>query len=429
MTEPRGLRDPGGAVVHEQSREGVPPVAEPSEVSVTPTGTDPTAEELDRIAELKEALLFYAQSGPCSRQLKAFFREYLRVDDGLDLLKGAVILGEFVLGYRWPNGSTVISRFLASRRDLDETDRLVVSGWGQDSFLGVFEITRMIDNGVVGHNLVDDLEYRIFDTACQEWVIHVELGGFLRTRVTPIASHPGCWMSFDPVQAMAPDSSHEVATEVAGLVMRYPQFVFRNPEYAKEGWASQAEQRQVFIETFGSDEVVLPIGEADDRMRQFYANAGTGSSAAIPMLSANGVADGGQGTHPWRARLAKEVPGAETLGVLYDETDGLTYVPDLAKLRALFADPALAQVPEYLGLLDDLLHDARFPPVIFRRLADLYPGTADAVWRAALDAPSFTWLSDGEALLSTHRPEYFATPAQPRTTTLPKRMLELLRST
>ena len=94
-----------------------------------------------------------------------------------------------------------MDRFVASRPDLDATDREMLLGW-RDPVEGIFEI-----RGYDGDAII-------------------------------IA---------------------QVALKVA---TRQPGLVFRNPEKVERGWQQMREDRAEFVEFFGGDEVVLPPGEA-----------------------------------------------------------------------------------------------------------------------------------------------------------------------
>ena len=99
------------------------------------------------------------------------------------------------------------------------------------------------------------------------------------------------------------------------------------------------EDRAAFMEFFGGDELVLSPAEAEERLNAYYRRRQEAALAA----------------HPGRRRprnvpgidipafdLPAELADADTIGIIYDEIDGLNFYNEYGMLRELFADPALA---------------------------------------------------------------------------------------
>jgi hypothetical protein len=95
--------------------------------------------------------------------------------------------------------------------------------------------------------------------------------------------------------------------------------------------------------------------------------------------------------------LPAELADAETVGVIYDEVDGLNFYNEYGMLRDLFADPALASDKRYADVLRGYLRAETIGPLPFRRLAAAHPQTVDAVFRKILRQPHFAWAEHGEA--------------------------------
>jgi hypothetical protein len=87
----------------------------------------------------------------------------------------------------------------------------------------------------------------------------------------------------------------------------------------------------------------------------------------------------------WAYLAPFELPGdftwTQTPGVIYDESDGMGFVADYAKIRGLFANPDLAASKEHAKLLHGYLKADSVSPTPLRRLAAAHPDTADAVFR------------------------------------------------
>ena len=120
-----------------------------------------------------------------------------------------------------------------------------------------------------------------------------------------------------------------------------------------------------------------------------------------------------------------ELADAGTIGVIYDQTDGLNFYNEYGRLHDLFADPALAADKRYADVLRGYLRAETIGPLPFRRLAAAHPQTVNAVFRKVLRQPNFTWAEHGEALLRRRKPWYHE--PRPDISVLGARLSELLR--
>jgi hypothetical protein len=60
---------------------------------------------------------------------------------------------------------------------------------------------------------------------------------------------------------------------------------------------------------------------------------------------------------------------ADTVGIIFDDVDGLNFYPDYGMLRDLFGDPALAADKRYADVLRGYLRSETIAPLPLRRLA------------------------------------------------------------
>jgi hypothetical protein len=108
---------------------------------------------IQRSAELKRDLVGFACSPRLARSLAAAMAEA-----GLEELDEADAIGvidRFALQYRMRDGRTVVDRFVASRPELDATDREMLLGW-RDPVEGIFEIRGYDGDAIILLNLIDD---------------------------------------------------------------------------------------------------------------------------------------------------------------------------------------------------------------------------------------------------------------------------------
>ncbi|MGW9022705.1 hypothetical protein ACWGQ5_00405 [Streptomyces sp. NPDC055722] len=206
------------------------------------------------------------------------------------------------------------------------------------------------------------------------------------------------------------------------LATSRPELVFRNPRKVEQGWQAMREDRAAFVEFCGDDELVLPPAEAEDLLNAYYRHRQESAVAG----------------HPDRARgrrlpgldlpffeLPPELAGSDTIGVIYDQVDGLNFYADYGMLRDLFADPALAGRRQYQDLLRTYLCEESIGPLPIRRLAAAHPETVDAVFRKLLRKPGFTWSEHGEAPLRRRKPWYYANEPRPGVSVIGDRLSAL----
>jgi hypothetical protein len=181
--------------------------------------------------------------------------------------------------------------------------------------------------------------------------------------------------------------------------------------------------RAAFIEFFGGDELVLSPVEAKERLAAYYRHRREALLAAHPeRRKSRPVPD----ADAPGAEFPAEFVDADTVGVIYDEIDGLNFYIDYGMLRDLFADPTLAADKRYSDVLRGYLGEDSIGPLPIRRVAVAHPDTADAVFRKVLRKPGFTWSDHGEALLRRRKPWYYEHDPRPGVSVIGARLEELM---
>ncbi|MFD7643872.1 hypothetical protein ACFV4P_24810 [Kitasatospora sp. NPDC059795] len=376
---------------------------------------------IERCAELKGELVEFAQSARFDPWLTPLLLDAAGPERRLDEDEAVRIIDHFILRYPLPGGTTVVDQFMAGRRDLTEADRAMLLGW-HDPVEGVFEIRRKDGDAVVLLNLVDDLEYRTYSNVGPAAFRRTSKGSFLVACLVPVHSADGAWLISGAMSHYPRSSATEIARAALQLATSHPELVFRNPEKIEQEWESMREDRAAFIEFCGSDELVLSPAEAEDRLNAYYRHR---QEAAVA-------------EHPDRTRgrrlpglafpafeLPEELAESDTVGVIYDEVDGLNFYADYGMLRDLFADPALPGRRQHQDLLRVYLREESIAPLPIRRLAAAHPETVDTVFRKLLRKPGFTWDEHGEELLRRRKPRYYENEPRPGVSVIGERLGEL----
>jgi hypothetical protein len=338
--------------------------------------------------------------------------EVLIEDEAIDAID------RFALLYRLPNGKTVLDQFLASWPDLSAADREILRGW-RNPVDGIFEIRGRDGDSLILLNLVDDLEYRTYSNMGPDAFRPLPKHGFVYARLVPIGPVPDAWLVSGSMRAYHKSDAAQVAEAALELATRLPGLVHRNPEKVEQAWQQMRADRAAFVEFFRYDELVLPPAEAEERINAFYRHRQEAALAARP---ARRRPHNIPGVDVPAFELPPELADAETVGVIYDEIDGLNFYNEYGMLRDLFAGPALASDKRYA----DVLRAETIGPLPFRRLAAAHPQTVDAVFRKILRQPHFTWAEDGEALLRRRKPWYYEHEPRPDRTVIGARLSELI---
>jgi len=312
-------------------------------------------------------------------------------------------------------GPAGIGRLLASRRDLTRADQQLLRWWQDDAVPGVFEVRAAGPRSVTVLNLVDDLEYVVY-------AARPAPGTFVSGALLPLTADDDAWL-FDTTEICYPAAdARGVARLAMDMATREPELVFRNPDKVKQGWEHMRKDREEFLAFFGADELVLPTLEAEGRLNAYYKRRQDAALAARGRHRA--VSETGETTFVMPEGFFE----FDTVGIIYDETDGFVVVPEYGMLRALFADPSLATDREHANVLRAYLRADTIPPLPLRRVAAAYAPSADAVFRRVLGNRGFSWRQHGEGLLRKRKPGYFETEPLPCVAVLSDRVMELARA-
>jgi hypothetical protein len=323
------------------------------------------------------------------------------------------LLDAFILQHRLADGRTVVEHFAAEHPELPPAEREMLLGW-RDVVEGVFAVERRDGEALIAVNLVDELTYRVRSNLGPAVFARTPPGAFFIGRLVPVKDE---WLisgSMSVLPASSRTDAYRLAADMAG---RYPSLVFRNPENLEQGWELQRAERRHFIDFFGSDLVVMPGRELAERMRAYGrfrmhdVRDAEGQSAVDRAKREYGV------TPPeLDFRLPDHLLEAETVGVIYDEVDGLNFLADFGRVEEAFADPELASERRHRLAVLTYIEDSTISPRLLLRLAERDPGRASRVFQQVLKQPRFSWERDGEALLRRHKASYFERPVLPGVT-------------
>jgi hypothetical protein len=373
-----------------------------------------TADLVARSGDLKRELVEYAQQ---PRYHRAFTDALLARDVEsvlADEQQLTMFMDHFVLQHRLRNGKTVVEQFVAARPDLSEAERVLLLGW-RDVVEGIFEVRHRDGEALVVDNLIDDLTYRVRSNMGPAVFRRMPRRSFLITRLVPIGPE---WLISGATSVLPAGHRERIHRIAADVALRQPALMFRNPDKLAQGWELQREERDRFVRFFGADLIVLSGDDFDDRMREYLESGRQELRAGLPSPDRAGRAD--PPTHGFD--LPPDVAMSETIGVIYDEVEGLNFYAEFGLVEAVFADPTLLRRRLYRQRLLDYLDDDTVSPLPFRRLADRDPERASVLFRKLLRRPRFDWRSDGENLLRERKASFFERPPHPSISPIGERL-------
>jgi hypothetical protein len=379
---------------------------------------------VERSGDLKRALVKFA-SAP---RFDDAFQDALARRHGPDVTEldeGAVanVIDYLALQYRLPDGDTVVERFVAEHPELTQEGRALLLGW-RDVVEGIFEVGRPDGEALAIVNLIDELTYRVRSNMGRSVFARMRPRSFLITRLVPVGEE---WLMSGVAHTLPAEARATALRTAAELAARNPALVFRNPAKLAHGWALQREEREHFVAFFGADLVVLPGRELAERMRA-YGHFRTHDVRDADGRSAADRQREVHGRDPPPLDLAPpDFDEVETVGVVYDEVDGLNFLANFGLLQEVFADPALAGKRAHRDAVLGYLDEPSIPPMALRRLAEPDPERASRVFRRVLREPAFSWARDGEALLRRRKASYFAQPVLPSVTPFSERLARAQR--
>jgi hypothetical protein len=366
---------------------------------------------MEQAAALKGRLVDFALSPQFTRELDRAFA--LSDPYGLieDEATASMVIDHFALQYRLTAGDTVIDRFLRAHADLSPQEQALLLGW-KDVVEGIFEVRGKDQEAMVLLNLVDELTYRARSNLGMSALSTIEEGMFLICRLVPLDED---WMISANISAFSVDARDEMLSQAAEVGLHNPALVFRNQEKLATARRLLAEQREVFIELYGAEYVVVPTDQMRSRLDAFW------------QALMNRAQPGAHAAPPHHAE-PDEMVDAETVAIHFDPETGISLYFDFGLLQELFANPSLISRRRYRETLTSYLRGDDISPAAIRLLVEPDPHNASIVLRKLLKKKDFSWPEHGESLLRRHKARYFETPQLPTTVPVSETMARHLRT-
>ncbi|MDQ4043880.1 MAG: hypothetical protein M3173_00310 [Chloroflexota bacterium] len=336
------------------------------------------------------------------------------------------LMDRFILEHKQPDGRTIIDHFVDAHPELPDDEREMLLGW-HDVVEGIFRIEQYSGDGLVAINLIDGLTYEVYSNIGKVGLRGISPGMFLFARLLLVLD---VWILSGVSQMFPASSRAEVYRAAQEFVTRRPELAYRNPEILEKAWEFQRRDREDFIQCFGTDELIVAGHEVPDtyakymHYKMYESHDDEGKTLADRSLETSG-------SYPdllapdWEPHLLD----AETVGIIYDETEGLTFLVDYGAFQEAFTNPDLVSTSRYRKQIRTYLRDSSISPVPFRRQAERDPDRASRLFRAFLGKPGFDWERDGESFLRRHKADHMDRTPLPTVTPINEVLSEGLNAT
>jgi hypothetical protein len=342
--------------------------------------------------ELKQELVSFLRDRRVAREYEDALDEEFGDDepDDDDLID---FRDEFLLQFRMSDDRTPVERFVRSRGDLPRDDRDLLLSW-VDPWDSIFEVVDAEDGTLHVTSVVEEAPYRVRSA-------EVALGGFepgtlVGMRLVPAGED---WLLVGSVLTV-PDDAVLLQSAAAEAIL-HDEVDCPNDAHREQARELQRHEREVFVEHFGADFLVVPGPELPSRLASFWTALG----------------------RQWDAELEDwpgEVLETPRVGLGYDVVDGLI-IDDVYDGLAM-AFESEVQTPETLELVRLYAEDPDEPPAALLSCVAEYPDRADAVLAAALERPGFRWSKDGDALLHEFKAAYLDGEPRPAVSVVAERL-------
>jgi hypothetical protein len=358
------------------------------------------APHIDRFGDIRKMLVDYFQYVLLKKDetLKKAFLKASREKYGDPLVIDSEdafheFTDNFLYSYRFPDNLTVIDRFVSETPDLDEREKATVLRW-KDPVVGLFQVKRTLPDGFVAENLINEVDYTIKPTTIPQGLERLARpGAFFRAKIIPVNDKE---YTFSGAQGFLNTSEKEILKRVARLQMKHPQFAFRdNEERIRKGFELQKEDRELFVEYFGSDEVLTEGGKLPDLAAKFMNYRLSKIEKPLP-----------EGYKLPEVHFPKELLKSKDVGIVFDELSGQHYLINYGIILNVFQSPDELKIQRYKRDILKYLEDQTISPHVFRRLLFKYPQNAEFIIRKILDRPEFSLEKDFDSLMDEFKPSF-----------------------
>jgi len=259
---------------------------------------------------------------------------------------------------------------------------------------GIFQVKRALTDGFVAENLINEVDYTIKPTRIPLSLERsARPGAFFRAKIIPVSDQE---YIFSGAQEFLDISEEEILKVVAQIQMKHPHLAFRdNEEKIKKGFELQKEDRELFIEYFGSDEVLTEGRKLPELAAAFMNYRLSKIEKPLP-----------EGYKPPEMNFPKGLLKSRDVGIVFDELSGQHYLVNYGIILNVFQSPDEVKIQRYKRDILTYLKDKTIAPHLLKRLFFRFPQNVEFIIRRILDRPEFSLEKDFDPLMDEFKPSF-----------------------
>ena len=383
------------------------------------TGKDgPSREQLERIGDIKGALIEFARNPEFEEDFNMAKLEYFKeAKNPGDMEKEEWIsfLDWYTLEWQSEFENTFPDRFVETHGDLMSRDvREMILGW-RGVIDGIFEVKGQRSDEYHMKNLINEREYVVYPTASMADASSFEIGDFINARITPV----GDFHTFSGVVAKIPcDGSDKERGDIYRLAFetqtRYPRKAFKdNDKKLKASMELLQKSYNDFIDYFGTDELIGAGWEMAQKYQDFLRYG---------VFEKRDPETGLSNAEKHERKLGKiyrlpPVNFPETLleqsgvGMLFDPAQGISFLEEYDSFVDIFSNPdthigGLIRKREVEDVIIGYLESDSISDMPFRKMAEKFPDNFARVIEYVLNWEGFSVNMIDELMLH-YKPQTF----------------------
>jgi hypothetical protein len=321
----------------------------------------------------------------------------------------------FVYSYKFPDGLTIIERFVSETADLSEKEKVIILRW-KDPIGGIFQVKRALPDGFIAENLINEVDYTIKPTTIpHQFERLAKPGAFFRAKIIPASDNE---YIFSGVQKFLNISEKEVLKVVASFQMKHPELAFRdNEEKIRKGFELQEKDRELFIEYFGSDEVLTEGKKLPELAAKFMDYRLSKVEKPLP-----------ERYKPPEMHFPKELLKSKDVGIVFNELSGQHYLVNYGIILNVFQNPDEVKIQRHKRDILIYLEDQTISPYVLKRLFFRFPQNAEAIIRRILNRTEFCLEKDFDSLMDEFKPSFKGKRIYPYILPMSHKFVEAMRS-
>ena len=238
---------------------------------------------------------------------------------------------------------------------LNIEEKEVLEQWRKRAFSSIFEVKEATADKIRAIDVAAEIDYEIYLSNLNmghKAAKGMPIGSFVQTNIFPVKD---MWFFSGSQQVLAKESEATIFTEF--ITKASARQIFRNnPEKLRIALENQKKHYKVFLETFSTDELIVPPDQVQGKLQEYYDKLSRYSSKSSNKIVA--------------PKLPEELNGAKTIGIVMDEHEGQYEFEDYGEFVRIFETGDLSQKSIYLVM--DYLENESMPAFIFRRMKDRY---------------------------------------------------------